>query len=151
MRSACLCFASIAVILAAADKAKVAIEVPAKDVGTRVTILGDLGVPIGEMVTIRGTTIFPGKGSELAIFVDSVNGKQLRPRTTVTVAGIAHWPVGTEVEIRGQEAGTVTFRNIMDSGIRAKERFVPRQILYLSFRGSKVISPPNLKFDFRTP
>ena len=152
MRSAGLCFALIAIILTAADKATKTTEVPASDIRARVVILGDLGQPIGETVTIHGTTVRPGKGDEVDIAVDSVNGKPLRPRTTVQIKGIAHWPIGAEVEIRGQEVGTVTFTNINHGGwARNDPRFVLRQVLYLSFRGHEVISPRNLKFEFRAP
>ncbi|HWY31454.1 MAG TPA: hypothetical protein VNX46_11895, partial [Candidatus Acidoferrum sp.] len=95
-----LIIAALAFMLAGcvANKSLVA----SSDIGRRTVILGDLGRPIGEEVTIHGRTQTPNIYNGGASFlVDSVDGQKLERSVALNVRGITGWVVGTEATIRG--------------------------------------------------
>jgi len=149
MQTSKLILALLTLVLVSADKPKLT-EVDADDVGTRISILGRLGVPIGEVVTITGEKVRAGKTEEISFFVNAVNGQPLKERTTVRIKGIIDWPLGTKAEIRGQEKGTITFTDIRATGFGFDDTgFVLKQTIYLSFDADKVVAPRNLTLKVR--
>ena len=86
------------------------------DIPERVQIIGKLGQPLGQLVTVRGkwTWPFPSKPAELPVFmVNQVNARPLDPPAEFDDvqpvwgkdAEFAKKTVGEEWELRGVETG----------------------------------------------
>jgi hypothetical protein len=85
------------------------------DIPGKVQIIGKLGVPLGELVTVRGrwTAPFPSKPTFAVFMVNEVNGRPLDPPTKFDevepVFGkdeeVTKRAVGEEWELRGVETG----------------------------------------------
>ena len=89
-------------------------RVDAVDVGTRVEVIGLLGTPIGQWVTIEGArpATVPGKGGKHAtrggeFRVDRMNGRTLRQPVFVAVDNIQRIPVDTPCTFSGYETGAM--------------------------------------------
>jgi hypothetical protein len=140
-----LIIAALAFMLAGcvANKSLVA----SSDIGRRTVILGDLGRPIGEEVTIHGRTQTPNIYNGGASFlVDSVDGQKLERSVALNVRGITGWVVGTEATIRGYEVGDIRFEHIDDLNFGPDDpRFKTHQVIWMSFEPLEIIAPKNLK------
>lgn len=125
-------------------------RIPLADVGSRTVILGCLGRPIGEEITIHGykEPPRPMQGSE-CFRVDTVNGERVERPTVINVRGIREWPSKTESTIRGYEAGDIRFEHITDANYGPDDpRFKTHQLIWMSFEGVEVIKPANLKLGY---
>jgi hypothetical protein len=92
--------------------------VKASDLGTRVRVIGSLGVPLGERVRIRGEWYVPKgvklKADSLALRVTEVNGKRIEKEVSLPDWDINSVPFdrrgparksGEEWEAEGYESG----------------------------------------------
>src|ERR1700749_5051208 len=106
MRS--ISFVIIALLSLLAGCARPHHEISLADIGRSTVVLGELGRPIGEELTIHGRSQPPGGNNGGASFlVDRVNGKKLNQPLNLDVLGIDHWLEGTEATIRGYENGKI--------------------------------------------
>ena len=124
-------------------------RVPVSEIGKNVIIVGDLGRPIGEEVTIHGYK-FSDSFYRDRFMVDSLDGKPLPPApisTSLHVSGIAEWPDNTKATLRGQEVGIVGFTHWGDGNPPPDEegKFKPQQIIYLHFEVLDIVEPKGLK------
>jgi hypothetical protein len=123
--------------------------VPVAEIGSKVLILGQLGVPIGETVTVSGVKKANGPLADY-FWVDTVNGKKLSGVRGIQVEGIANWPDGTRATLRGHEVGTIRFLSLRDGNTDPRnKRFKPHQTIFLSFRVKTIVNPKNLKLKAR--
>ena len=120
-------------------------QIPAAEIGSKTLILGDLGVPIGEAVTISGEKRTNGPLAN-QFWVDTINGKKLAGVRGILVKGISHWPNGTHATLGGHEVGTIRFRSAHDGNEPDDKQIQPRQIIFLTFHVEK-IEPKNLKLE----
>lgn len=119
-------------------------SVAASDVGNKIEIIGDLGIPIGKTVTIKGRKKRNGPGDN-TFWVTSINGE--KKETYITIIGIDNWPEGTEAELIGAEVGTLLYLtepygNMANEDPRWKG---PRQVFSLDFKVARIVTPENLK------
>jgi len=152
MRCSCfaLAFAMLALTFVAAFDAPKPVQVSPREVGSQVIILGALGRPIGEKVTVHGVKVRAAKGGQVDFAVDSVDGKRFERPVTIQVDGIQNWPLGTQAEIQGRERGFVDFTDIRKTSFSKDDpRFELRQILYLSFDATEVAYPRTLTIERR--
>ena len=71
---------SICPVAVAADKAVETVEIQVADIGSKVTLIGYLGQPLGKMMTLKGRWKFPGpatKDDSPILTITHVNDKQL--------------------------------------------------------------------------
>jgi lipopolysaccharide export LptBFGC system permease protein LptF len=130
---------------AAAEAKKKVVTIEASDVGEGTIIRGDLGLPIGEEVTIHGKKL-ANPLSAHTFLVDTVNYQKREQSRTVNVVGIQKWPAGTEATIRGYEEGMIRFLHAEDTNIAEGDAtFKPHQFLGLSFRPIEVSKPKGLE------
>ena len=124
-------------------------RVPLSDIGRQTVILGELGRPIGEEVTIHGHTQAPNIPNHGTTFLaDSVDGKKLERPVGLDIRGILGWPDGTEAIIRGYEFGRIQYLHSDDGNGPPGDpdpRFKTYQIIWMSFEPLEIISPKNLK------
>src|SRR6266850_6204472 len=125
-------------------------RVPLVDIGRKTVVLGCLGRPIGEEVTIHGHKEPPRPMSSLDCFlVDTVNGEKLINPTVINVRGTDKWPSNAEATIRGYEAGDIRFEHIGDSNYGFDDpRFKTHQVIWMTFEGVEVVQPANLKLEY---
>lgn len=112
-------------------------KVNATEVGRKFVVQGQLGLPVGTIVTIRGDMVQNGPFLELA--VDTVDGKKLRGVVMLSVPETEDLAPGTRVVATGHEQGTLRFVTAEDTNVSPAEarRFVPHQHLFLTFVVSK--------------
>ena len=121
-----------------------AAKVKASEIGNGIIILGDLGHPIGEDLTIHGTKTTNGPGIEFR--VDKVNNQILDRSMGITIDGIDQWPDGTEATMRGYEVGTIRYLHLEDTNFGSNDpRYKLHQTIFLSFRPTKILEPKGLK------
>ncbi|SRR6266705_5440510 len=128
----------------------VVFQIPLSDIGQRTVILGALGRPIGEEVTIHGHKWATPHMGAFNFQVDTLNGELLKRSVNIMVRGIEKWPDNTEATIRGYEAGDIRFEHNNDGnwGGADDTRFRTHQIIWMSFEGVEVVKPTNLKLGF---
>lgn len=112
--AACL-LVQLASISTAGDQKREPKMVQYSDIPERVQIIGKLGQPLGQLVTIRGrwTAPFPSKPASPVFMVNEVNGRFLNPPTEFKNvepvlgkdAEFTKKTVGEEWELRGVETG----------------------------------------------
>ena len=138
-------FLIMAFVLGAAQfiAAKELRAVPESDVGTKIEIIGHLGIPVGKSVTITGRKQRNGPGDN-TFRVTSIDG--IKKEASIDVIGIEDWADGTEAKLIGAEVGNILYvtgpyANYGPDDPRCK---VPRQLISLRFKVESVVSPPNL-------
>jgi hypothetical protein len=148
MRISVLILATFAFLLAGCVASKS--RVPLADIGRKMVILGRLGRPIGEEVTIHGHKEPPRPMTGADCFrVDTVNGERLENPTVVNVRGTDKWPSNAEATIRGYEAGDIRFEHIDDLNYGPDDpRFKTHQVIWMNFEGVEVVKPANLKLEY---
>ena len=106
---ACLCLPAM---LMAGGRQSTIGRVDANDVGTRVEVIGALGMPLGKWLTLEGLRpeTMPGKGGQHRTFgnlfkVDRVNGQALRLPVYVTLDNVRQLPAKTACTFSGYETG----------------------------------------------
>ena len=119
-------------------------SVQASEVGTKIEIIGDLGIPVGKIATITGRKENNGPGVN-TFLVATVNGQ--KKNTSIQVIGIDDWPEGTRAELTGMEVGTIlylteAYANYARNDPRWKG---PRQVFSLEFKVKSIIAPSNLR------
>lgn len=104
----------LASILIAGDQKREPRKVQYSDIPERVQIIGKLGQPLGQLVSVRGRwTAFLAKPSPPAFMVNQLNGRLLDPPAEFDDvepawekdAEFAERTVGEEWELRGVETG----------------------------------------------
>ena len=119
--------------------------VAGQDIGRRVVILGELGLPVGQDATIAGVKkpVAPG----LNFIVESIDGKPAPKGLRIRVDGIGKWPDGTKATLRGNEIGTLRFVHLDETNYGPDDdRWKgPHQVLLLSFHVSEVVAPKDLE------
>lgn len=119
--------------------------IPVAEIGSKALFLGQLGVPIGQAVTVSGEKKANGPLAG-SFWVDTINGKKLSGVRGIQVEGIANWPDGTRATLRGHEIGTIRFLSLRDTNLTpGNTRFKPHQTIFLSFRIKTILNPKNLK------
>jgi hypothetical protein len=119
-------------------------QLQAGEIGNRTIILGYLGHPIGEELTIHGKKLTHLPLIEFR--VDTVNDKKLERTMGITIDGIDQWPDGTEATMRGYEVGEIRYQHMEDGNYGPDDpRFRSRQMIFLSFRPTKLLEPNGLK------
>ena len=115
----------------------------AGDVGKKVEIIGDLGVPVGKKVTITGRKERNGPLANW-FWVATVDGK--KKEIGIQIDGISHWPDGTEATLSGAEVGTLKFLTLKmtNYGPNDSRWKGPHQKLFLRFQVNKIVAPANL-------
>lgn len=121
-------------------------EILANAVGTKVVIIGNLGVPVGKVVTIAGSKVREGPGDR-QFRVTSVDGQKINMR--IEVEGIKNWPDGTEATLKGAEVGTLKMLTLEMTNYGPND---PRwkgaqQHLFLEFKVEKIVTPIHLRLD----
>jgi hypothetical protein len=141
-----LTFVFVACISLLTGCAKPHQKIPLTEIGQRTIVLGLLGRPIGEELTIHGRKQTPRQDNGGNSFlVDRVNGQKFDHPVGLNVLGINHWPEGTEATIRGYEDGEIRYEHIDDGNWSPDNpRFKPRQIILMTFAGTAA-RPPNLE------
>lgn len=118
--------------------------------GTEYVIIGELGLPVGEEITIQGEriTLLPDVYCT-AFVVDAVNGTKLGTPKTIAIDNITGFPVGTRVTLKGHEYGTLKQLTSKRTNVSPQEarNVKPRQKLFLRFYPIQVIQPGGLKLD----
>jgi hypothetical protein len=113
-------------------------QIPVSGIGRQAVILGELGRPIGEEVTIHGHKESPTMLNGVhSFFVDILNGHKLEHPIGIDVDGIRGWPNNTEATIRGYEVGVILFEHAGDDNIAASAgdtTFKPYQVISMSFK-----------------
>ena len=120
-------------------------EVYASAVGQGTVIMGMLGKPIGQEVTIHGrkvTNLF----TDLFV-VDMIDGEKCTPSATIHVSGIENWPDNTQATLYGHEIGTIRFKGIGDTQLRPGAKVKPVQMVILNFVTIKIVEPKGLKME----
>jgi hypothetical protein len=132
------------------------LKVLASDIGTRVQIIGRLGYPLGELVTIRGAWIRPRglanqplKDDTPYFSVTSVNGRRLE--TPVIFEGVFFSNAWGAEEISRQERPVWEVRGCESGGFRG----TPREVRDDASRGPTQAAPPahpwwHYEFRFRS-
>lgn len=117
--------------------------VEASDIGDRLEIIGDLGVPVGTTVTITGRKQRNGPLANL-FWVETIDGK--KTKIGIQIDGISHWPDGTKATLSGAEVGTLKFLTLEMTNFRPNDpRWKgPHQQLFLGFEVNEIVSPANL-------
>jgi hypothetical protein len=119
-------------------------QMQAGEIGNRTIILGDLGHPIGEELTIHGKKVTNGPLHQFR--VDTVNNQLLEHSMAVNIEGIDQWSDGTEATMRGCELGEIRYRHIEDGNFGPDDpRFKSHQMIFLSFHPTKLLEPNGLK------
>jgi hypothetical protein len=107
---------------AAADKPAETIEIHVAEIGSKVTLIGYLGQPLGKMMTVKGQWKYPGltvKDREPILTITDVNEKQLAKPVEFYAAQVnATGRDGKKIEpkdgdiwiLRGYETGSVDIR-----------------------------------------
>lgn len=124
-----------------------AAEVFASDIGQGTIIMGMLGKPIGQDVTIHGrkvTNLF----ADLFV-VDVIDGEKCTPSATIHVPGIENWPENTQATLYGHEIGTIRFKGIGDTQLPPGAKVKPVQMIILNFRTIKIVEPKGLKMELK--
>jgi hypothetical protein len=109
-------------------------------IGNGVSILGKLGLPVGQETTIKGRKHRDAPGSNWFL-VETIDGKPAPANLHVWVRGTGKWPDGTKATLRGGEIGTLhysTIANYAPDDPRWKE---PSQELHLEFDANEVVEP----------
>lgn len=120
------------------------------DIGTRAIVIGVLGWPVGQEITIHGHKLSlaerNGPLEKGSFLVDAVDGQKLGARVVIRVRGIQEWPVGTAATIRGYEVGTIRFERIEDANYGLDNpRFKPHQVIWMFFEPVQIVEPKALK------
>ena len=105
----------------------------ANDVGKKITVYGDLNVPLGKTVTITGEKRRVGLYDNV-FWVDTINGKKVKSGMNILVAGIEQWSDGTTAKLYGYEQGKFTLSKD-HKGVKLEH-----QMLLLSFKIVRLIS-----------
>lgn len=122
-------------------------RVPVADIGRGTIVLGGLGRPVGQEVSIHGHKLgrHPMQSAG-AFLVDLVDGQKLGHPVTIYGRGISEWPDDTEATVRGYEVATIRFEHIDDANYGPDDpRFRPHQVAWLHFEPSEVVEPKRLK------
>ncbi len=117
---------------------------PANEIGKKLLIIGDLGVPLGEEVTISGEKRKNGPLDEW-FWVEQLNGKRLAFRLGIQVNGISEWPDGTKASLVGFERGVVEYLHDYQTNIAPEAPYTAHQTAFLGFVPSKIVSPKGLE------
>jgi hypothetical protein len=133
-------FASLAALAAKSAITKIA----AKEVGNSVLVIGNLGHPLGEEITIKGHKTENGKGDN-CFDVEVVNGEKYQ--VLIDVSGIESWPNKTAATLRGYEEGYIRFLQEKETGTSSTEKFTSHQEAFVDFHVNSVIEPASLKLD----
>jgi hypothetical protein len=120
-------------------------RISASDIGNRVLIVGLLGYPLGEPVTIEGD--LPSKGGRMRLTVTSVNGKQLD--TPVRFADPDVSPVFCREEVQGpaREVGDVWELRGIEIG---RYRGIPAKVIEEVFPPRSMVPQMSHTFGFYT-
>ena len=146
LKSNLLCGATV--LLVAATPATRPTPIKAERIGDDTVVLGQLGVPVGQEVTIRGHK--RRLGPIACMFsVDTIDGKAAPIATRVEVAGVGTWPDGTAATLKGCEVGTLRYLHLWETNFGPEDdRWKgPHQELFLTFEVSEVVEPATLKLD----
>lgn len=85
------------------------IQVPYREVGSRVQILGQFGLPLGTYLVLEGVRFGTSTGPTMMgggnFRVISVNGKPVPQKTELWIAKIKGEPTGKHFKIEGYETG----------------------------------------------
>ena len=123
-------------------------EVSANAIGSTIIVIGDLGLPVGKVVTIIGRKVHEGPGGN-QFRVTSVDGRTIN--MGINVRGIEEWPDGTEATLKGAEVGTLKFltKEMTNYGKDDPRWKAPHQQLFLEFVVDNIVSPANLRLPKR--
>jgi hypothetical protein len=134
-------------LLVGAEPAAHHTAVSGDKIGDSVIVLGDLGLPVGQAVTIGGRKERAGRGRG-TFLVETIDGKPTSADLHTHVTGIRKWREGTKATLRGNEVGTLRFVTIGETNFTGPEdpRWKgPHQQLFLTFDVSQVVSPAGLE------
>ncbi|HVS70332.1 MAG TPA: hypothetical protein VHQ47_03665 [Phycisphaerae bacterium] len=117
-------------------------------IGNDVVVVGDLGVPVGQEITIEGHKQADGPLADM-FWVDTVDGKRLPGARGVEVVGIGGWRDGTVARLRGREVGTLRYVQLGDTNVGPDPNGWKGayQRLFLRFEVSEVIAPAGITLD----
>lgn len=103
-------------------------ELPAREIGRSVVVIGDLGVPLGTTVTIKGYSEGPGWGF---FTVQEVNGK--KHNAQILVDGAHNWKKGTEATLEGYEYGQIGLLQDLPHNLRIGDPILKEQRVHIRF------------------
>jgi hypothetical protein len=137
-----------AVLLIGAGPAPRPTTVPAAEIGKRLIIFGELGLPVGKDTEITGRKRSVGPNRDMFV-VETIDGKPAPDGLRIQVNGIKKWPEETKATLQGCEVGTLRFVTEHEGNpARNDKRWKgPYQQLFLSFHVSVVVAPDGLKIE----
>jgi hypothetical protein len=139
---------SVCLLIGAAARKELT-RVSHSEIGKNIVLVGDLGRPIGEEVTIQGYKI-GGNIYGDCFHVDSLNGVPFNGPFWIRVKGVREWPDKTKATLRGHEVGTVEFTHSEDGNLAPSVPGPePHQVVYLRFEVLDILKPKNLKLGER--
>jgi hypothetical protein len=126
-------------------------QIDSDDIGRTVIVLGNLGRPLGEKMTIQGRklTTEDGLKGDTTFEVQKIDGEALdRPRR-VNIDGIGSWVRHQEATIVGYERGTIQFLYAEHTSLslEAALKFTPRQRAFVEFVPYRVEAPDGTKLN----
>ncbi len=116
------------------------ILIPYRALGETALIIGALGQPLGEEVSVRGKLHRDAKDGDL-FEVYEVNDRKLSFDRVIPIRGTAKWKDGTEATLIGYEEATITYLREIRSSPPDAPPFVPRQLAFNYFVPVEVVSP----------
>jgi hypothetical protein len=135
-------------LLLAANPSTRPTPIQGDSIGADVVVLGQLGVPVGQEVTIGGHKKAVGPFPDM-FSVDTIDGKNAPAGIRLEVAGVGAWPDGTAATLKGCEVGTLRYLQLSETNFGPDDdRWKgPHQQLFLKFEASEVVKPANLKLS----
>lgn len=121
--------------------------VDSSQIGDDVTILGKLGLPVGQQTTITGIKKSVGPIRDM-FTIETIDGTPSPAGLRIRVHGIANWPDETRATLRGSETGVLDFLYLHQTNYSGPDddRWTgPHQHLFLHFDVSEVVSPTDMK------
>jgi hypothetical protein len=112
-------------------------------IGGSVIIVGKLGLPLGRIVCIEGST--RAVDNDDMFSVDTVDGKMLPKPILINIPGTQAWPRNTRAALVGTERGELRYLFRNETGLPAVEGGGPsseepvKQMLDVTFVVSKVV------------
>lgn len=121
-------------------------RIPFYEIGRKYLVMGNLGVPLGEEVEIRGKLRRVPKGGD-SLLVSELNGQPLEKVVSVQIRGTTDWAEGTTATVRGHEEAEIDFLRELTSRSRDDAEFTPRQMADHFFVPTDVLEPAELKIN----
>jgi hypothetical protein len=120
------------------------IRVPHRTLGESALLIGELGQPIGEVVTIRGRLSRDMKDGDFFV-ISELNGKLFDG--SLPIRGTKAWPDDTEATLVGYEEAVISYLRQLRSSPPDAPPFTPHQFAFNTFVPIEILGATDLELS----